>query len=143
MHGWLWNSSLIKQKLCITVKLFFCALIIVFLLKTFLFGIVDCRMTKVIVKRQFSPWLYKDYIYYLSPLGREQVRLQKFLHSFTNQVSGLIFLMYHMTLSEFLVNSRLYCYGLMGIFSHEIIQLQYQPKIFLTHTLRTFTSSCR
>ncbi|KDR14497.1 cytochrome P450 4c3-like [Zootermopsis nevadensis] len=44
------------------------------------------RMTKVIVKRQFSPWLYKDYIYYLSPLGREQVRLQKFLHSFTNQV---------------------------------------------------------
>lgn len=44
------------------------------------------RMTKVVVKRQFTPWLHKDYIYYSSPLGREESRLLQILHGFTDQV---------------------------------------------------------
>jgi len=47
------------------------------------------RMTKVVVKRQVTPWLYKDYIYKLTPLGREQARLLQILHGFSEQVSGV------------------------------------------------------
>jgi hypothetical protein len=54
-------------------------------------------MTKVVVKRQFTPWLHKDYIYYSCPVGREQVRLQQILHGFTDQVSGVVFSLYRET----------------------------------------------
>ena len=47
------------------------------------------RMTKVVVKRQFTPWLHKEYIYKHSPLGREQARLLQILHGFSEQVSGV------------------------------------------------------
>ncbi|GFG30378.1 hypothetical protein Cfor_12948 [Coptotermes formosanus] len=44
------------------------------------------RMAKVVVKRQFTPWLHKDCIYYSSPLGREELRLLQILHGFSDQV---------------------------------------------------------
>jgi hypothetical protein len=46
-------------------------------------------MTEVAVKRQFTPWLYRDFIYFLTPLGREQVRLLQILHGFSEQVSDV------------------------------------------------------
>jgi len=46
-------------------------------------------MGEVYVRRLFSPWLYKDYIYKLTPLGREEARLLQTLHGFSEQVSGV------------------------------------------------------
>lgn len=44
------------------------------------------RMTQLIVHRQLSPWLYRQFIFELSPAGREQARLLRTLHSFTDRV---------------------------------------------------------
>ncbi|KAJ4450152.1 hypothetical protein ANN_01559 [Periplaneta americana] len=44
------------------------------------------RMTQVIVRRQLSPWLYRQFIFELSPLGQEQAKLLQTLHNFTDKV---------------------------------------------------------
>lgn len=44
------------------------------------------RITELIQKRQRSPWLWPDIIYFLTPSGREHNYCLQILHSFTNKV---------------------------------------------------------
>lgn len=44
------------------------------------------RITELIQKRQRSPWLWPDIIYFLTPSGREHNHCLQILHSFTNKV---------------------------------------------------------
>ncbi|XP_021929273.1 cytochrome P450 4C1-like isoform X2 [Zootermopsis nevadensis] len=44
------------------------------------------RLTKILVHRQLSPWLYRQFIYNLTPIGREDARLLQILHGFTNRM---------------------------------------------------------
>ena len=54
-------------------------------------------MSKLVHKRQRSPWLWNDVIYSLTPSGREHDKCLRILHDFTNKV---LFLLY------FLANGR-------------------------------------
>lgn len=44
------------------------------------------RITELIQKRQRSPWLWPDIVYFLTPSGREHNHCLKILHGFTNKV---------------------------------------------------------
>ncbi|XP_015750059.1 PREDICTED: cytochrome P450 4c3-like [Acropora digitifera] len=44
------------------------------------------RMSELVQKRQMSPWLWYDALYYLMPSGREHSKCLKILHDFTNKV---------------------------------------------------------
>ncbi|XP_074607167.1 cytochrome P450 4V2-like isoform X3 [Acropora palmata] len=44
------------------------------------------RMSELVQKRQRSPWLWYDALYYLMPSGREHSKCLKILHDFTNKV---------------------------------------------------------
>ena len=41
---------------------------------------------QITMERSVRPWLENDFIFNLSPLGRENRRCVKILHDFTNQV---------------------------------------------------------
>ena len=43
-------------------------------------------MSKLVHKRQRSPWLWNDVIYSLTPSGREHDKCLRILHDFTNKV---------------------------------------------------------
>ncbi|XP_036142988.1 cytochrome P450 4C1 isoform X2 [Monomorium pharaonis] len=44
------------------------------------------RMGEICVYRFFRPWLYADWIFSLSPTGREQKQILKVLHGFTEKI---------------------------------------------------------
>jgi len=44
------------------------------------------RITQIVVERLKRPWLINDVIFDLSPMGREQKRLFKTIHNFTDLV---------------------------------------------------------
>ncbi|XP_022784583.1 cytochrome P450 4V2-like [Stylophora pistillata] len=44
------------------------------------------RITELIQKRQRSPWLWPDIVYFLTPSGREHNHCLQILHGFTNKV---------------------------------------------------------
>lgn len=47
---------------------------------------INSRITELIQKRQRSPWLWPDIVYFLTPSGREHNHCLKILHGFTNKV---------------------------------------------------------
>ena len=47
------------------------------------------RISELVQKRQRSPWLWYDALYYLMPSGREHSKCLKILHDFTNKVSTI------------------------------------------------------
>ena len=48
------------------------------------------RITQIVVERFKQPWLISDAVFALSPLGREQKRLLKTVHDFTDLVRILL-----------------------------------------------------
>ncbi|KAF4517615.1 hypothetical protein B566_EDAN002846 [Ephemera danica] len=44
------------------------------------------ELVNILMQRMFSPWLYPDFIYHLSSLGRRQRQCVKILHDFTRNV---------------------------------------------------------
>ena len=44
------------------------------------------RMSELVQLRQRSPWVWLDFMYSLTPSGREHDRCIKILHDFTNKV---------------------------------------------------------
>ncbi|RMX53149.1 hypothetical protein pdam_00021920 [Pocillopora damicornis] len=44
------------------------------------------RITELIQKRQRSPWLWPDIVYFLTPSGREHNHCLNILHGFTNEI---------------------------------------------------------
>lgn len=44
------------------------------------------RLGQLLLIRTFSPWVYSDFIYNLTPSGREQREIIKILHTFSSEV---------------------------------------------------------
>lgn len=54
------------------------------------------RITQIVVERFKQPWLISDAVFALSPLGREQKRLLKTVHDFTDLVRILLSFIIHL-----------------------------------------------
>lgn len=56
------------------------------------FNVIFCfnRMLHIITARTTKPWLANDYIFPLTPTGREHDRLLTILHGFINDVSEVL-----------------------------------------------------
>lgn len=44
------------------------------------------RMSDLVQYRQLRPWFHPDFIWYMSPSGKEESKLLKILHDFTTSV---------------------------------------------------------
>ena len=75
------------------------------------------RITQIVVERFKQPWLISDAVFALSPLGREQKRLLKTVHDFTDLVRILLSFIIH--LFFFLVNLIMILHSMERLFAKE------------------------
>lgn len=66
----------------------------------------------------FSPWLYNDWIYYLTSNGQEYFKLLRILHNFTNMVIIIFLDLYN--LGHNLIMANIICVKALFLFSQSL-----------------------